>query len=243
MTFNVADPITNAPAVRQAFALAIDRHALVAKVTHGVFDPDTGMRGLFTWAFDPRAGGQKYDPRRAQALLARERWIPGADGIRVKDGRRLQLQMAFRAGSNIEAGFVSLIVENERAVGIDVTTKRYSREQFIAQNGPLSQGHFQVACLPISPPTIPTHRGCCRATNGLPMVSTSPAIVIRPLTEHCNAEFTYSTAPLGDVPIGSFNGSCSLTHRTIFSAKSARSMFSHQISKDTSGPCSRHTTR
>lgn len=147
LTFNVADPITNAPAVRQAFALAIDRHALVAKVTHGVFDPDTGMRGLFTWAFDPRAGGQKYDPRRAQALLARDRWIPGADGIRVKDGRRLQLQMAFRAGSDIEAGFVSLIVENERAVGIDVTTKRYSREQFIAQNGPLSQGHFQVALL------------------------------------------------------------------------------------------------
>ncbi len=145
LTFNVADPITNAPAVRQAFALAIDRHALVAKVTHGVYGADTGMRGLFTWAFDPRAGSPRYDPQSAQALLAREGWIAGADGIRVKNRRRLQLQLAFRAGSDIDAGFVALISENERAVGIDVTTKRYSREEFIAQNGPLSQGRFQVA--------------------------------------------------------------------------------------------------
>ena len=145
LTFNVVDPIMSTPAVRQAFALAIDRHALVAKVAHGAFDADAGMRGLFTWAFDPRAGSPRYDPQRAQALLAREGWIAGTDGIRVKSGRRLQLQLAFRAGSDIDAGFVSLIVENERAVGIDVTTNRYSREEFIAQSGPLSQGRFQVA--------------------------------------------------------------------------------------------------
>ncbi|MGA7200502.1 MAG: ABC transporter substrate-binding protein, partial [Candidatus Cybelea sp.] len=147
LTFNFADPITNTVAVRQAFSLSIDRHALVAKVTHGVYDADTGMRGLFTWAFDPHAEGSAYEPQRAQALLVKDGWIAGADGIRVKNGRRLELQLAFRAGSDIEAGFVSLIVENERAVGIDVTTKRYSREEFIAQNGPLSQGRFQVALL------------------------------------------------------------------------------------------------
>ncbi len=145
LTFNVADPITNSPAVRQAFALAIDRHALVAKITHGVYDANTGMRGLFTWAFDPRARSPRYDLQRAQALLAGEGWIAGADGVRVKSRRRLQLQLAFRGGSAIDAGFVSLIGEDERAVGIDVTTKRYSPEEFFAQNGPLSQGRFQVA--------------------------------------------------------------------------------------------------
>jgi peptide/nickel transport system substrate-binding protein len=147
LTFNVADPITKNLAVRQAFALAIDRHALVAKVTHGVYDADTAMRGLFTWAFDPRAGRPAYDPQRAQALLVKDGWIAGADGVRVKKGRRLELQLAFRAGSDVEAGFVSLIVEDERAVGINVMTKRYSREEFIAQNGPLTQGRFQVAVL------------------------------------------------------------------------------------------------
>ena len=100
------------------------------------------LRGRLT-----RARSARYEPQRAQALLVKDGWIAGADGIRVKNGRRLELQLAFRAGSDIEAGFVSLIVENERAVGIDVTTNRYSREEFIAQNGPLSQGRFQVALL------------------------------------------------------------------------------------------------
>jgi peptide/nickel transport system substrate-binding protein len=145
LSFNLTDPIAKNLAVRQAFALAIDRHALVAKVAHGVYDADTPMRGLFTWAFDRHPGGLPYDPRRAKALLTKDGWVAGADGMRIKNGRRLELQLAVRAGSDVEAGFVSLIVEGERAVGIDVIAKRYSREDFGAPNGPLTQGRFQVA--------------------------------------------------------------------------------------------------
>ena len=145
LSFNVTDPIAKNRAVRRSFALAIDRHALVSKVTHGLYDADTAMRGLFTWAFDPDAEGPPYAPRRARELLAKDGWITGADGIRVKNGRRLQVQLAFRTGSNVAAGFALLIVEYERGVGIEVTTKRYSPEEFLGQDGPLSQGRFQVA--------------------------------------------------------------------------------------------------
>jgi peptide/nickel transport system substrate-binding protein len=145
LSFNVTDPLAKDVAVRRAFALAIDRHALVSKVTHGLYDADTAMRGLFTWAFDPHAEGPPYDPQRAQVLIAKDGWITGTDGIRVKNGRRLQLQLAFRTGSGVAAGFAALIVEEERAVGIEVTTKSYSPEEFLGQDGPLSQGRFQVA--------------------------------------------------------------------------------------------------
>ena len=91
------------------------------------------------------AEGPPYAPRRARELLAKDGWITGADGIRVKNGRRLQVQLAFRTGSNVAAGFALLIVEYERGVGIEVTTKRYSPEEFLGQDGPLSQGRFQVA--------------------------------------------------------------------------------------------------
>ena len=148
LSFNVTEPTVKNLTIRRAFALAIDRHALVGKVAHGLYDADTAMRGLFTWAFDPRAESPVYDPHGARALLARDGWIPGADGIRVKNGRRLQLQLAFLAGSDVAAGFASLIVEYERAVGIDLTTKRYGIEEFVASGGPLSQGRFQVALLP-----------------------------------------------------------------------------------------------
>jgi peptide/nickel transport system substrate-binding protein len=145
LSFNVTDPTAKNPTLRRAFALAIDRHALVGKVAHGLYDADTAMRGLFTWAFDPRSKSLVYDPQRAEALLTREGWIPGIDGIRIKNGRRLQLQLAFVASSGIASGFASLIVEYERAVGIDVTTKQYGIEEFVASGGPLSQGRFQVA--------------------------------------------------------------------------------------------------
>ncbi len=145
LSFNVTDPIAKNRAVRRAFALAIDRHALVSKVAHGLYDADTAMRGLFTWAFDPHANGPPYDPQRARVLLTNDGWIAGADGVRVKNGRRLQIQLAFRTGSNVAAGFALLIVEEERAVGIDVMTKRYSPEEFLGRDGPLSQGRFQVA--------------------------------------------------------------------------------------------------
>jgi peptide/nickel transport system substrate-binding protein len=147
LSFNVTDPIARDRAVRRAFALAIDRHALVSKVTHGLYDADTPMRGLFTWAFDPHAEGPPYDPQRARVLLAKDGWITGAGGIRVKNGRRLQLALAFRTGSDVAAGFALLIVEGERAVGIEVTTKRYGPEEFLGHDGPLSQGRFQVALL------------------------------------------------------------------------------------------------
>jgi peptide/nickel transport system substrate-binding protein len=145
LSFNVTDPTAKNPTLRRAFALAIDRHALVGKVAHGLYDADTAMRGLFTWAFDPRAESLEYDPQRAEVLLTKDGWIPGIDGIRIKNGRRLQLQLAFVASSGIASGFASLIVEYERAVGIDVTTKQYGIEEFVASGGPLSQGRFQVA--------------------------------------------------------------------------------------------------
>jgi peptide/nickel transport system substrate-binding protein len=145
LSFNVTDPIAKNATVRRAFGLAIDRRALVAKVTHGLYNADTAMRGLFTWAFDPQVGRPPYDRQRAQALLVKDGWIAGADGIRVKNGHRLELQLAFLAGSGTAAGFVSLIVQHERAVGIDVTAKRYSPENLFAFDGPLTQGHFEVA--------------------------------------------------------------------------------------------------
>jgi peptide/nickel transport system substrate-binding protein len=147
LSFNVTDPIAKNRAVRRSFALAIDRHDLVSKVTHGLYDADTAMRGLFTWASDPHAEGPRYDRRRARELLAKNGWITGADGVRIKNGRRLQVQLAFRTGSGVAAGFALLIVEYERAVGIEVTTKRYSPEEFLGHDGPLSQGRFQIALL------------------------------------------------------------------------------------------------
>jgi len=133
--------------MRRAFASAIDRRTLVAKAIFGLYDADTGVRGLLSWAFDPRAGTIAYDLVRARGFLAQAGWVAGNDGIRVKDGRRLEMQFVFWGQSPIASEIVPLIIEEARAAGIDVVPKAYYFNQLYSPDGPLYHGRFQVALL------------------------------------------------------------------------------------------------
>jgi peptide/nickel transport system substrate-binding protein len=55
------------------------------------------------------------------------------------------MQIALYAGSAIETQMATLVAAQARAAGIDVTLKQYSPELFLAREGPIMQGRFQVA--------------------------------------------------------------------------------------------------
>ena len=143
--FNLEDPVLSDHAVRESITLAIDRRTLTRKITQGVYDADTAMRGLFTWAFDLHADTIAYDPKRAAALLASAAWVPGPDGIRVKNGKRLHFELAFATGLSITTHFATAIAAEERAIGVDVTLRQYPRTQLISNEGPLMQGRYQLS--------------------------------------------------------------------------------------------------
>ncbi len=145
--FNMSDPIMKELAIRRAFASAIDRRTLVAKAAFGLYDADTGMRGMFTWAFDPGAGTIVYNPNRARTLLARDGWVPGNDGIRVKNGSRLEIRLIYSAQYSIANVIVPLLIDEARAVGIDLVTRAYDRSELYALDGPLNRGSFQAALM------------------------------------------------------------------------------------------------
>ncbi|HLI95154.1 MAG TPA: peptide ABC transporter substrate-binding protein [Candidatus Baltobacteraceae bacterium] len=130
LSFNTQDPALADADVRRALAMAIDRQAIVRKISHGVYDPRTGLRGLFTWAFDPNADHIPYDPQLAKRLL---------------HGKHLQLQLTFPAGSEITTQLATAIAADEAAIGVTVTLKHDLREIFIAQDGPVMQGHYQIS--------------------------------------------------------------------------------------------------
>jgi peptide/nickel transport system substrate-binding protein len=80
--------------VRKAVSLAIDRRKMVDNVLDGLAGPDQ------TWVFPEVLGryaslvkGFPYDPALARSTLDAAGWRPGSDGIRQKDGRRLELTM------------------------------------------------------------------------------------------------------------------------------------------------------
>ena len=145
LSFNMRRPLLADPAVRTAIAMAIDRPTLTRKISSGVYDAATAMRGLFTWAYDPSVKGPSFDPAAANAILGRDGWKRGSDGIRVKNGRRLALQLVFPNGSPITNRFAVAIAAAVRAVGIDMSLRGYERQQFVARDGPMLGGHSDVS--------------------------------------------------------------------------------------------------
>ncbi|MCC7272585.1 MAG: ABC transporter substrate-binding protein [Alphaproteobacteria bacterium] len=78
--------------VRQAMSLAINREELVKGLWFGQADPATTYvsPGTLDWNGDVRA---RFDPDAANRLLDEAGWVRGADGVRVKDGKRLAPQL------------------------------------------------------------------------------------------------------------------------------------------------------
>ncbi|HEY1655567.1 MAG TPA: peptide ABC transporter substrate-binding protein [Candidatus Tumulicola sp.] len=147
--FNTRDPLTADPRVRHALAEATDLRALVAKAYRGALTTRHAGAGLFLWAFDPRDYPDvPYDPAGARALLDSAGWRAGADGVRVKNGRRLEPQLIIQAATPGDATVADNIVQYERAIGATVTLKQYAITQFVApasENGPVYGGKFQMA--------------------------------------------------------------------------------------------------
>ncbi|UED86739.1 ABC transporter substrate-binding protein [Streptomyces profundus] len=115
---NLERPLTSELAVRRAVSLGADREEIVA----GVFtEYDQVARNVITSAtpfFEP-LDGLEYDPEQAESLLDEAGWVPGADGIRERDGQRLELLGLYHAGR--QAGpMMELLQSQLREIGIDL---------------------------------------------------------------------------------------------------------------------------
>ncbi|HEY9181496.1 MAG TPA: peptide ABC transporter substrate-binding protein [Candidatus Baltobacteraceae bacterium] len=142
---NTTDPVTGEVSVRRALALSIDRQALTKKIFKGVYDPNTAMQGLFTWAFDPSAGTVPYDPARARRVLEADGWRLQPDGVRVKNGKRLDVSLLGISGSAASNSLVTQISAYAAAVGIRLHVRTLTPFLITSPSGPLYQGKFQVA--------------------------------------------------------------------------------------------------
>jgi peptide/nickel transport system substrate-binding protein len=152
LIFNTQDPVTRDPRVRHALALAIDIPATVRKTYRGALSTRDAGRGLFIWAYDPRAYPDvRYDPVQARALLDRAGWKLGPDGVRHKNGEPLDLLFILQAATPGDAAIGNAVVQYERAVGAQLTLKAFNVTQFVAPanlGGPVYGGKFQIALYP-----------------------------------------------------------------------------------------------
>jgi peptide/nickel transport system substrate-binding protein len=118
---NITKPPTDELAVRQAMNYGVDREAIV-NIVYGPFQPlgaNNAAHGPLvpgTFGYDKSSEIYKYDPAKAKQLLDEAGWRPGPDGIRTKDGKRLEVILGtWETQSTADVAQAQL-----REIGIDV---------------------------------------------------------------------------------------------------------------------------
>jgi peptide/nickel transport system substrate-binding protein len=137
--FNTSHPALHELAVRQALRLALDRRALVAKINHGI---GIIQESMVTPA-SPFATHVPYvetNVAKANQILDAAGWKRGPDGIRAKNGVKLNLDFGTIAGSQDVDSRIELIRANWSRIGVGLTPKHYNSALFFQVTGGILYG-------------------------------------------------------------------------------------------------------
>lgn len=118
-----AHPVLTDPRVREALSLAIDR-PLLAEALYGAMGKPTCnvVPAPAQYVSTDNDACLTADPDRAKALLDEAGWVPGADGIRTKDGRRLAFDF-LAPTSAIRQDTQSLLKEWWKEIGVETSLR------------------------------------------------------------------------------------------------------------------------
>ncbi|WAT09784.1 ABC transporter substrate-binding protein [Rouxiella badensis] len=125
---NQSKPLMADINVRQALNLAIDRAAL-QPILSRYQAPASSVLAKTTPLYQNLSSQLKYDPQAAKSLLDNDGWKVGADGVRVKDGKRLSFTLTYWQS----APFIELVQQQLKQVGIDMQLDKAPIGQVIAR--------------------------------------------------------------------------------------------------------------
>ncbi|MFE0339938.1 ABC transporter substrate-binding protein [Streptomyces sp. NPDC058955] len=121
LSANTARPVAKDPAVRRALQAAVDRDEVVDTVLSSSYRPATSSLAGTTDGYRDNRALLTHDAARAASLLEAAGWRAGDDGIRVKDGRRLELKVILGTNFGPNQSALELIQQQVRKAGIQLT--------------------------------------------------------------------------------------------------------------------------
>lgn len=118
------DPIFKDKLVRQALMYGTNRRQIVDDVLMGHGEVMNGNISMISWAY---AGDQlnpyEYNPDKAKELLDQAGWKVGADGIREKDGQKMDVKLLTSTGNKILEAALLITQQNWKELGVNVTVE------------------------------------------------------------------------------------------------------------------------
>ncbi len=156
VTFNQADPnpLTglsspwkNDPVLLQALRGSVDRAALVRVLFHDKAQLAQSPISSLLRDFHDADSVLRYDATSAARALDGDGWIVSADGIRVKNGRRLRFTMVSAFGNSLSTAVRDALIAQWRKIGAEVVpSDAHPSDLFsgYAQDGVLDRGRFEA---------------------------------------------------------------------------------------------------
>jgi peptide/nickel transport system substrate-binding protein len=129
--------------VRQALVEGIDRQGLVNTVLGPRYRPATSVLASTTPFYTP-TDKLRFDPAGAQKLLEDAGWVPGPDGIRVKNGQRLSLNWLIPAPNPPANEYVQ---QQLKKIGIEVKLNIVPPAKYTEQQ---SAGNFDMTAVAVT---------------------------------------------------------------------------------------------
>ena len=117
----VGNEVTADIAVRRAINIGIDREEMITNVLGGYGTPAYSVCDKMPW-YNSEAQ-VSYDPDGAKQLLEDVGWVPGADGIREKDGVRAAFTVMYNPGDSVRQALAEDLANQCTELGIEVTTE------------------------------------------------------------------------------------------------------------------------
>jgi peptide/nickel transport system substrate-binding protein len=148
-TFNTKAGLLTDKAIRQAIVRGLDRTAIGASDLAGIDWPVRPLNNHILlenqegYADSAKATGLDYDPEKAKADLDAAGWKPGADGIREKDGKKLEVKFSQLSGVPVSENEALQAQNQLKEIGIKVNIVNVPVAKF--QDGSLLSGHeFEI---------------------------------------------------------------------------------------------------
>lgn len=111
------------PKVRQALQVGIDRQALKDTVLSDSYVIAGSILNHQAPGFVDLSAELGYDPEKSKSLLDEAGWSVGADGIREKDGKKLEVTVASSNNSVVIKPAFELIEQQWRQIGVQLVNR------------------------------------------------------------------------------------------------------------------------
>ncbi|MDQ0391322.1 peptide ABC transporter substrate-binding protein [Labrys monachus] len=118
---NVGLPVFKDKAVREALYYGMDKKSVIEQIYYGLPSETESFLPKQSWAFNPDLPKHEFDPEKAKKILDEAGWALGSDGVRAKDGVRLEFVNSTTAGNHVREQAQQLLQQNWADIGAKMT--------------------------------------------------------------------------------------------------------------------------